>query len=82
MLTGGHSSSFKIQTTRWKSGVCYLSAIKVEGTKGPFLKWSDDDQFHHKPVNVEAEIFSIDSMSAHADSDDLVRVGSKNFQQT
>jgi metallo-beta-lactamase family protein len=73
MLTGGRIlHHLKSKLPDEKSGVLFVG-YQVEGTKGALLKNGlMTINFHHKPVNVEAEIFSIDSMSAHADSDDLV----------
>jgi metallo-beta-lactamase family protein len=49
---------------------------QAEGTKGWFLehqgKTEGSIRIHHVPVPVNAQIDSIDSLSAHGDTDDLV----------
>lgn len=74
MLTGGrimHHLKTKLPDAR--NGVLFVG-YQVEGTKGYLLKNGlNTIRIHHQPVSVEAEIFSIDSLSAHADSNDLVK---------
>lgn len=55
------------------SGVLFVG-YQGEGTKGRLLKNGlRTIRIHHLNVEVNAEIFTIDSLSAHADSDELVR---------
>jgi metallo-beta-lactamase family protein len=74
MLTGGRIlHHLKARLPDEKSGVLFVG-YQAEGTKGRLLKHGlTQIRIHHQPISVEAEIFSIDSLSAHADSDDLVK---------
>jgi metallo-beta-lactamase family protein len=73
MLTGGrimHHLKSKLPDS--KSGVLFVG-YQVEQTKGYLLKNGlNTIRIHHQPVDVNAEIFSIDTLSAHADSQDLI----------
>jgi metallo-beta-lactamase family protein len=73
MLTGGrilHHLRMKLPDPN--SGVLFVG-YQVPGTKGYLLKNGlSSIRIHKQEVDVEAEIFSMDSMSAHADHDDLV----------
>lgn len=73
MLTGGRiMHHLKAKLPGEKNGVLFVG-YQVEGTKGYLLKNGlMSIRIHHEEVSVDAEIFSIDSLSAHADSDDLV----------
>lgn len=73
MLTGGRVlHHLKAQLPHPESGVLFVG-YQAEGTKGLLLKNGLQKlRIHHQEINVEAEIFSIDSLSAHADSNDLV----------
>lgn len=73
MLTGGRVlHHLKEQLPRPESGVLFVG-YQAEGTKGLLLKNGLKQlRIHHKVVEVEAEIFSMEHLSAHADSDDLV----------
>lgn len=73
MLTGGRvMHHLKAQLPRLESGVLFVG-YQAEGTKGLLLKNGFKTlRIHHREIQVEAEIFSIDSLSAHADSNDLV----------
>ncbi|MEY4615777.1 MAG: hypothetical protein RJB66_737 [Pseudomonadota bacterium] len=81
MLTGGRVlHHLKAQLPRSESGVLFVG-YQAEGTKGLLLKNGLKElRIHHQTVSVEAEIFSIDHLSAHADSDDLVK-WVKGFQK-
>jgi metallo-beta-lactamase family protein len=50
---------------------------QAEGTKGWFLKNQGKAEgtlrIHHEPIPIQAQIESIESLSAHADSDDLLK---------
>lgn len=74
MLTGGRVlHHLKSQLPRPESGVLFVG-YQAEGTKGLLLKNGLRQlRIHHQVVEVEAEIFSIENLSAHADSDDLVK---------
>ena len=74
MLTGGRiMHHLKSKLPDPKSGVLFVG-YQVEGTKGFLLKNGlTDIRIHHQNVTVEAEIFSSDSLSAHADSNDIIR---------
>jgi metallo-beta-lactamase family protein len=56
--------------------VVLFAGYQAEGTKGWFLKFHGKQEgtlrIHHEPVPVNAQIESIESLSAHADSQDLV----------
>jgi metallo-beta-lactamase family protein len=73
MLTGGrilHHLRTKLPDPN--SGVLFVG-YQVPGTKGYLLKNGlSSIRIHKQVVNIEAEIFSMDSMSAHADHDDLM----------
>lgn len=73
MLTGGRvMHHLKTQLPKAESGVLFVG-YQAEGTKGLLLKNGLRSlRIHHQEIPVEAEIFSIDSLSAHADSDDLI----------
>ncbi len=73
MLTGGRVlHHLKVQLPRAESGVLFVG-YQAEGTKGLLLKNGFKSlRIHHREILVEAEIFSIDNLSAHADSNDLV----------
>ncbi|MCE3009733.1 MAG: MBL fold metallo-hydrolase [Proteobacteria bacterium] len=74
MLTGGRVlHHLKAKLPDEKSGVLFVGYQGV-GTKGLLLKsgWKDI-RIHQQKVSVEAEIFSIEQLSAHADADDLLK---------
>lgn len=55
------------------SGVLFVG-YQGEGTKGRLLKNGISTiRIHHLNVEVNAEIFSVESLSAHADSDELIK---------
>lgn len=74
MLTGGRVlHHLKAQLPRTESGVLFVG-YQAEGTKGLLLKNGLTElRIHHQTISVEAEVFSIDTLSAHADSNDLIR---------
>lgn len=73
MLHGGrilHHLKAKLPDAR--SGVLFV-AYQPPGTKGHLLKQGlGNIRIHHQEISVEAEVFSIDGLSAHADSNELV----------
>lgn len=73
MLTGGRVlHHLKAQLPREESGVLFVG-YQVQGTKGYLLKNGlRRIRIHHREIDVEAEIFSIETLSAHADSNELV----------
>ncbi len=73
MLTGGRIlHHLKAKLPDEKSGVLFVG-YQAQGTKGLLLKNGFKDiRIHHQKVSVEAEIFSAESMSAHADCQDLM----------
>lgn len=74
MLTGGRvMHHLKAKLPDEKSGLLFVG-FQASGTKGVLLKNGFKDiRIHHQKVPVEAEIFTIDSLSAHADCEDLVQ---------
>ncbi len=74
MLTGGRVlHHLKAQLPRPECGVLF-AGYQAQGTKGLLLKNGLRSlRIHHQEISVEAEIFSIDTLSAHADSNDLVQ---------
>ena len=73
MLTGGRVlHHLKAKLPDPKSAVLFVG-YQVEGTKGYLLKnGMMNIRIHHQNINVEAEIYSIDTFSAHADSNELI----------
>jgi metallo-beta-lactamase family protein len=73
MLTGGRIlHHLKAKLPDPKSAVLFVG-YQAEGTKGLLLKQGlTSVRIHHQLVTVEAEIISLDSFSAHADSDDIM----------
>ncbi|MCC7405425.1 MAG: MBL fold metallo-hydrolase [Bdellovibrionales bacterium] len=73
MLTGGRIlHHLKAKLPDPKSAVLFVG-YQAEGTKGLLLKQGlTDIRIHHQTVTVEAEIISMDTFSAHADSNDLL----------
>lgn len=73
MLTGGRIlHHLKHRLPDKKNGVLFVG-YQAEGTKGLLLKNGlREIHIHHQKVVVEAEIFSMESLSAHADSDDIM----------
>lgn len=72
MLTGGRVlHHLKTKLPDEKSGVLFVG-YQAKGTKGLLLKNRlKDIRIHHQKISIEAEIFSLDSLSAHADCEDL-----------
>ncbi|OQW49182.1 MAG: hypothetical protein A4S09_03705 [Proteobacteria bacterium SG_bin7] len=73
MLSGGrvlHHLKAKLPGT--KNGVLFV-AYQPPGTKGYLLKNGlNKIRIHHQQIDVEAEISSIESLSAHADSNEII----------
>lgn len=74
MLTGGRvMHHLKAKLPDEKSAVLFVG-YQAAGTKGLLLKNGlKEIRIHHEKVNVNAEIVSADSLSAHADIEDLNR---------
>lgn len=72
MLTGGRVlHHLKAKLPDAKSAVMFVG-YQAAGTKGLLLKNGlKEIRIHHQKINVEAEIISVDSLSAHADNEDL-----------
>jgi metallo-beta-lactamase family protein len=74
MLQGGrilHHLAQKLKDP--KSGVLFVG-FQGAGTKGRLLQEGILDlRIHHKEIPVEAEIFTLDGYSAHADQSDLIK---------
>ncbi len=73
MLQGGRVlHHLKAKLPDAKSAVLF-TGYQGQGTKGLLLKGGlNKIRIHHQPVDVEAEIVTLDSLSAHADSDELM----------
>lgn len=73
MLHGGRVlHHLKMKLPDEKSAVLFVG-YQVPGTKGYLLKNRIGKiRLHHQLVDVEAEIITIDSLSAHADSNELI----------
>ena len=73
MLTGGRVlHHLKARLPHEKNAVLFVG-FQVEGTKGRLLKQGlTKIRIHHKEIDVEAEILAVESLSAHADSDDIL----------
>jgi metallo-beta-lactamase family protein len=81
MLTGGRIlHHLKARLPDAKNAVIFVG-FQAEGTKGRLLQQGLQDlRIHHADISVEAEIFSLPSLSAHADSKDLMD-WLRNFQK-
>lgn len=73
MLQGGRVlHHLKCKLPNEKNGVLFVG-FQGAGTKGRVLQQGVTSlRIHHQEVSVEAEIFTIDGYSAHADAEDLV----------
>ncbi len=76
MLQGGRVlHHLKVRLPDPKNIVLFVG-YQAEGTKGWFLKNHGKKEgtlrIHHEPISVNAKIESIESLSAHADSKDLI----------
>jgi metallo-beta-lactamase family protein len=74
MLTGGRVlHHLKAHLPKAEDGVLFVG-YQAQGTKGLLLKNGlRRIRIHHQDIDVEAEIFSLDSLSAHADSNDAIK---------
>jgi len=74
MLTGGRIlHHLKAKLPSEKNGVLFVG-YQAQGTKGLLLKNGlKKIRIHHREIDVEAQIYNIESMSAHADSDETLR---------
>lgn len=74
MLTGGRVlHHLKTKLPYEKNGVLFVG-YQVPGSKGYLVKNGlSKIRLHHQEVDIEAEIFSMDSLSAHADSDQIMK---------
>jgi metallo-beta-lactamase family protein len=73
MLQGGRIlHHLKSKLPDEKSGVLFVG-YQGAGTKGRLLKEGlKTIRIHHKAIDVEAEVFSVEGLSAHADSEELM----------
>ncbi len=73
MLSGGRVlHHLKAKLPNSKNGVLFV-AYQPPGTKGNLLKNGlGKIRIHHQEVDVQAEVTSIESLSAHADSNEIV----------
>ena len=76
MLNGGRIlQHLKRRLPDSKSTILFCG-YQAEGTKGRFLQENagnlDELRIHHQAVSVEAEIATIDQLSAHADQEELL----------
>lgn len=73
MLTGGRVlHHLKAKLPHEKNGVLFVG-YQVPGSKGYLVKNGlPKIRLHHQEVDIEAEIFSMDSLSAHADSNQIL----------
>lgn len=73
MLQGGRVlHHLKAKLSDAKSAVLF-TGYQGQGTKGLLLKGGlNKIRIHHQLIDVEAEIVTLDSLSAHADSDELM----------
>jgi len=80
MLQGGRVlHHLKSKLPGAKNGVLFVG-YQGQGTKGRLLKNGIPSiRLHHKEVEVNAEIFSMENFSSHADSNDLM-AWYKNFK--
>lgn len=74
MLTGGRIlHHLKARLPDPRNAVVFVG-YQAEGTKGRLLQQGIGDlRIHHTPVNVEAEIITLNSLSAHADYWDVMQ---------
>ena len=74
MLQGGRvMHHLKAKLADKNSGVLFVG-YQSEGSKGRLLKDGIKSlRIHHQEIEVLAEIFALDGLSAHADGDELVR---------
>lgn len=74
MLTGGRIlHHLKAKLPDEKSAVLFVG-YQPEGTKGQLLRQGlRTIRIHHQLIHVEAEVLSLDSLSAHADSEDTIQ---------
>lgn len=74
MLQGGRVlHHLKAKLPKDKNAVLF-TGYQGQGTKGLLLKGGlNKIRIHHQEVDVEAEIVTLDSLSAHADSDELMQ---------
>lgn len=73
MLSGGRvMHHLKHRLPDPKNGLLFVG-YQAEGTKGRLIQAGlNEIRIHHQPVPIRAEIFTIESLSAHADSNDLL----------
>ncbi len=78
MLTGGRVlHHLKMRLPDPKNGVLFVG-YQVPGSKGYLVKNGlSKIRIHHQEVDIEAGVFSMDSLSAHADSDQIIEWLSK-----
>jgi metallo-beta-lactamase family protein len=73
MIQGGRIlHHLKAKLPHAKNGVLFMG-FQSAGTKGRILKEGTRTlRIHHQEIDVEADVISIDGLSAHADSDELI----------
>jgi metallo-beta-lactamase family protein len=73
MLTGGRVLHHLKGRLPHRENAVLFVGFQAHGTKGRLLvNGIDRIQIHHEPVAVRAEVFSIEGLSAHADSKEIV----------
>jgi metallo-beta-lactamase family protein len=74
MLTGGRIMHHLKHRLPDKRNAVLFVGYQAEGTKGRLLQEGVlDIRIHHQTIPVEAEICSLESISAHADAEDTIR---------
>ncbi len=73
MLTGGRVMHHLAKRLPDAKNAVLFVGFQAEGTKGRLLQGGIGEiRIHHKTVDVEAEICTIESLSAHADQEDTI----------
>lgn len=73
MLTGGRILHHLKHRLPIKENAVLFVGYQAEGTKGRLLQQGIADiRIHHKTIPVEAEILTMEELSAHADADDTI----------
>lgn len=74
MLQGGRVLHHLRTKLPYAKNAVLFTGYQAYGTKGHVLKNGISQiRIHHLSVDVEAEIIQLDSLSAHADSDDIIK---------
>ncbi len=73
MLTGGRILHHLKHRLPDKKNIVLFVGFQAEGTKGRLLQEGLlEIRIHHQVIPVEAQIVSMESLSAHADADDII----------